>query len=428
MAGRGASRKPARTGATRRSAPATTRRGATPTKRRTAKRAKRGRRGVRPLFLLVVLVLAVPLATAAYLLSTESGQALLLRAGLTDRFLTQLTVHLDVTLAERFLDMGLLRGDLRARRVMSGEEELREYTFRAPPHLTPTQCNLWLSRAVQAAGAHVVRAEESHKRGGEVVLWVGFGEHVTHRVVIRPPAPIAMAEPSEPAVRVALVIDDLGHNLNSTTRGIFELGVPLTVAVLPDLANSRDAFREARERGVPVMLHLPMEPERDMNPGEHPVRVGMSATEIDALLARHVQRYGEFIGVNNHMGSAATADHATMRALALVLARRGLFFLDSVTTPRSVAYAEARKRGIWSIRNDLFLDDKTDSAQDVAANLTQLCEIARQNGLAVGIAHPRPYTLQALQAMLPRLQAEGIEFITLEELRAEGTEERASRS
>ena len=79
----------------------------------------------------------MPLATAAYLLTTESGQALLMRAGLTDRFLAQLTVHLDVTLAERFLDMGLLRGDLRARRVTSGDTELREYTFRAPPHRRP---------------------------------------------------------------------------------------------------------------------------------------------------------------------------------------------------------------------------------------------------------------------------------------------------
>ncbi len=45
----------------------------------------------------------------------------------------------------------------------------------------------------------------------------------------------------------------------------------------------------------------------------------------------------------------------------------------------------------------------------------------------MGIAHARPYTLQALRALLPRLRAEGIHFVTLEELRADGAQVRASR-
>ena len=403
-------------------------RGASNRRRSDTRRKQRRAHAPRPLFLLVALVLGLPFIAAAYLLTSEPGQALLLRTGITDRFLAPLTVHLDLALAERFLDMGLLRGDLRARRITQDEGVLREYSFRAPPHLTPTQCNVWLSRAAEAVGAQVVRAEENHKRGGEVVVWVGFGKHVTHRVVVRPTLPIAPPEPSQPAVRIALVIDDLGHNMNSTTRGIFELGVPLTVAVLPDLANSREAFREAHERGFPVLLHLPMEPERDMDPGRNPVRVGMNATDIDALIARHQERYDHFIGVNNHLGSRATADRNTMRALALVLARRGLFFLDSVTTPQSLGYEESHQRGVWSIRNDLFLDDGTESVEEVAANLIQLGALARERGLAVGIAHPRPYTLQALRALLPRLQAEGIHFVTLEELRREAAPVRASRS
>ncbi len=92
-----------------------------------------------------------------------------------------------------------------------------------------------------------------------------------------------------------------------------------------------------------------------------------------------------------------------------------------------MGYEHARERGIWSIRNDLFLDDGTESAEDVAGKLIQLCELARDRGLAVGIAHARPYTLQALRALLPRLRAEGIHFVTLEELRADGAQVRASR-
>ncbi|MFQ5599926.1 MAG: divergent polysaccharide deacetylase family protein [Candidatus Krumholzibacteriia bacterium] len=379
-----------------------------------ARRRRRVRRG----FLAAALVLGLLGAGAIHVLTSESGQALLVRAGLTDRFLDRLEVHLDVALAERFLDLGLLRSDLRAGAILEDGVEVREYSFRTPPHLTPSQCNLGITRAARAAGAEVLRAEEYHRRGGTIVLWLGFGSHVTHRVVVRPRVPAP--EPShEPAPRVALVIDDLGHNMNATTLEVFELGIPLTVAVLPDLPSSRAAFRAAQHYGVPALLHLPMEPERDLDPGKTPVTVGMSEAEIGALIDRHYRRYGVFIGINNHMGSRATADRATMRAFAAVLAKRGLFFFDSLTTPRSLAHQMSRQMGVWSIRNDLFLDDRTRSAETVADNVTRLCEMAREHGLAVGIAHPRHYTMQALRAMLPRLQAEGIEFVTLEDLRGD---------
>lgn len=382
---------------------------------------------MRPAFVATALTVGLLAAAAIYTVTSQRGQAFLVRAGFGERFLGDLTLHLDVALAERFLDMGLLRGDLRAQRVLAGETEVREYRFRAPPHLTPTQCNVQVARAAHAVGAQVVRAEENHRRNGEIVVWLGFGPHVTHRVVVRPPAP--KPEPkSEPAPRIALIIDDLGHNMNATTRGMFELGVPLTVAVLPDLQNSDTAFRFAAERGIPALLHLPMEPEGELDPGRHPVTVGMNEAQIEALLERHSSRYPTFIGVNNHMGSRATADRRTMRALVSVLGRRGLFFVDSQTTPHSVGYETARTQDVWSIRNDRFLDNDTRSAETVAAHLMELCEIARARGLAVGIAHPRPYTLQALQALVPRLQAEGFEFVTIEQLLDAEPRETARRS
>ncbi|UCE02048.1 MAG: divergent polysaccharide deacetylase family protein [Candidatus Latescibacterota bacterium] len=389
--------------------------------------AKRRRRRMRPGFLLAATIVALLAVAAIYTWTSRSGQAFLVRTGLTDRFLDDLTLHLDVALAERFLEMGLLGSDLRARRVLAGETEVREYRFQAPSHLTPTQCNLRITRAGLAAGALVVRAEENHRRGGEVVVWLGFGPHVTHRVVVQP-APPKPAPTTEPAPRIALIIDDLGHNMNATTRAVFDLGIPLTVAVLPDLPNSEAAFRLAAERGVPAILHLPMEPEGRLDPGRQPVTVGMGETEIEALLERHQTRYPTFIGVNNHMGSRATADRSTMRALASVLKRRDLFFIDSQTTPNSVGYEAARQCGLWTIRNDLFLDSETRSAETVALNLMELCDVARQTGLAVGIAHPRPYTVQALRALLPRLQAEGFEFVTLVVLRDGDAHDTARRS
>jgi len=143
----------------------------------------------------------------------------------------------------------------------------------------------------------------------------------------------------------------------------------------------------------------------------------MSAGEIDAIIGKARERYPSFVGVNNHMGSLATADLGTMRALAQALKRRDLVFVDSQTTPQSVGLRACREAGVWIVRNDLFLDDGGGTTEKVADNLLRLAGMARRRGLAVGIGHPHPGTLAALQAMLPRLRAEGIELVTIDELR-----------
>jgi polysaccharide deacetylase 2 family uncharacterized protein YibQ len=121
-------------------------------------------------------------------------------------------------------------------------------------------------------------------------------------------------------------------------------------------------------------------------------------------------------GVNNHMGSRATADRETMRRLMRALSRRGLLFLDSLTTPHSVAYDEARKAGIDCLRCRLFLDEARPTADVVRQNLRKLERAARASGFAVGIGHPHPETLEALKSELPRLQAAGVRLVTVSEL------------
>ena len=71
------------------------------------------------------------------------------------------------------------------------------------------------------------------------------------------------------------------------------------------------------------------------------------------------------VGVNNHMGSAATADPRLMRVVARVLARRGLFFVDS----RGAA------RVLWKLRNEpwrpthrLMEDDSAPAGAPVGAS------------------------------------------------------------
>ena len=369
-------------------------------------------------FLLLLLILSALSFAVARVVLDDRGQALLVRWGVTDRFLPQLGLHLDVALAETFLELGLSRRDIEPEHTTQDGIDLRSYRLQAPAHLTPTQCNLRIQKSAASVGAKVLRAEELHDRNGAVVLQLGFGNRMTHRIAVLPQRGIEPLAKGEAKPRVVLVIDDLGHHLNRQVQEIFDWGIPVTVAVLPELPASRACFDAARKAGVPALLHLPMESSQDLDEGESLLEVGMEQVEIEALIVRYQRIYGGFAGVNNHMGSRATEDRPTMDALAAVLAKHDLYFFDSLTSPNSVAHAAARAHGVWSVRNDVFLDHRTTEMADVAEAAMELADLARKAGLAIGIAHARPYTLQALRAMLPRLAAEGIEFITLEDLRA----------
>lgn len=266
------------------------------------------------------------------------------------------------------------------------------------------------------------------------------------------------------APTVALVIDDWGYARNEATSGILDLPVPLTMAVLPGLSYSRhfalqgtplvlpprpggagrgagdeqaEARRLRREAGCPVevsavraesprqkrreiLLHLPMQPQNypGTDPGRDAILVGMGADEIHARLEDALRGLPMATGVNNHMGSAATADAATMGLLMQQLAEHDLIFLDSLTTSRSVAYDVALEHGLPALRNRIFLDYDHEDEGRIAANLAALVRSARATGFAVGIGHPHRATAEVLARELPRLAAEGVRFVTVSEMLA----------
>ena len=258
---------------------------------------------------------------------------------------------------------------------------------------------------------------------------------------------------------VALVVDDWGYSRSEAARRILELPAPLTLAVLPGLSFSRhfalertdlvlppeaqggddhDLRRLRREAGCPVevalavapatapprrreiMLHLPMEPEAypATDPGPLALMRGMGRAAIAARVDSALVSLPDVTGVNNHMGSAATSDPGLMADLMAVLAERGLFFVDSVTSSRSVAAEEARRAGLPVAENRIFLDYDNEDPQRIRANLRRLVEAARRTGFALGIGHPHPATADVLAVEIPRLRREGVRFVTVSEFLA----------
>ncbi len=214
----------------------------------------------------------------------------------------------------------------------------------------------------------------------------------------------------------AIVIDDLGNDLAPAER-IAGWREPVAGAVLPGVAFSAAAARVLERGGKEVLLHLPMEPAGypKVRPGPGVILRTQSEAEIVRILDGDLASVPGAVGVNNHMGSAATADPRVMRIVAGVLAARGLFFLDSRTTDATVAEQTAEAASVPSVSRRVFLDD-VESAPAIRKQLAELVRRAREEGSAVAIGHPHAVTLAVLEAEMPGLAEKGVRLVRVGEL------------
>jgi polysaccharide deacetylase 2 family uncharacterized protein YibQ len=230
------------------------------------------------------------------------------------------------------------------------------------------------------------------------------------------PAASPTSTPTENAQgpELALIVDDCGQWI-ATERGFVALDIPLTLSVLPDVPYTGVIAGEASDAGKGVMLHLPMETLSGLNPGPGKVTTEMSDAQIVAQVQSDLAEVPLARGVNNHEGSKASADPRVMHAVIGVLAEHNLFFIDSKTNAASVGEETARQMGVPTAARDVFLDNRADVAYS-EAQLSQAAAIAQRTGSAIAIGHPRPTTLAAVRAMIPKLQALGIRFVLVQDL------------
>lgn len=217
-----------------------------------------------------------------------------------------------------------------------------------------------------------------------------------------------------PEARLAIILDDLGYE-RAAAWDVFGLAYPLALSVLPNLVHSADIAEEAHRRGYQVLLHLPMESNGDTKAETTELRVGMTPEEVTRLLAGMFDSVPHAAGVNNHQGSRATADAPLMAAVMAALRERQVFFIDSRTTPATVAYDAAVRVGVPAASRNVFLDD-TPTREAVRQQLEHAVEYARRHGSAIAIGHPHPATLQTLEEFLPQLEAHSVRLVFPSEL------------
>ena len=274
--------------------------------------------------------------------------------------------------------------------------------------------NLALTEAVRRAGLEV-RESSEQAAGTELKFETGTRRYPTHLLVIHPRRRPPLAA-KKPGPKLAIVIDDFGYTRNDRIEAFFDLDFPVTVSVLPSLPHSGYAAGRAVEAGKELLLHLPMEALQPERSDIEVIRVDMTSQRIRELVERYLREVPGLSGVNNHQGSRATQDERVMKTVLTVLKERNLFFFDSLTSPKSIAYNTAKQAGVGAARNDLFLDAGTSDPAVIVNRLKRLMSKAKRNGRAIGIGHPRACTLEALARCQTMADSAGIRLVTLSEV------------
>jgi polysaccharide deacetylase 2 family uncharacterized protein YibQ len=212
--------------------------------------------------------------------------------------------------------------------------------------------------------------------------------------------------------RIAVIIDDVGYP-SDILHEYQNFNGKLTFSVLPFLKLSAKYAEILHEKGFEIMIHIPMEPQAypKTNPGPYALLTDNTKEEIEQKLSMMIKNNPFAVGANNHMGSHATTDRHLMLWTLGLLKDRDLFFIDSVTTPDSLAHEIALNLNIETSQRDVFLDNE-DSFSAINGQFEKLKKIARTNGTAIGIGHiNKQNTLKVLVHQLPLLKEENYTLI-----------------
>jgi uncharacterized protein len=203
--------------------------------------------------------------------------------------------------------------------------------------------------------------------------------------------------------KMAIIIDDIGIS-RARADMFLELDLPLTFAVLPRLAFSRQLAHEIYSQGREVLLHQPMEPcNHCMDPGPGALFKGATKTDIRRTILENLEEVPFAVGVNNHMGSLFTECPDEMHVTLDEIKRNRRFFVDSLTSTHSIGWQTARTMRLPASRRNIFLDTRVDQ-EVILDQLYRLKHIAEKYGRAVGIGHPYRETANALQLFFGREQ------------------------
>ncbi|SEN38829.1 hypothetical protein SAMN05192533_11287 [Mesobacillus persicus] len=206
---------------------------------------------------------------------------------------------------------------------------------------------------------------------------------------------------------LAIVIDDFGNDMKGT-EDMLDLPIPLTIAIMPFLSTTERDAQLAHEKGHEVIVHLPMEPKKGkkswLGPGA--ITTDMSDQEVRKQVEKAIENVPHAVGMNHHMGSKVTENERVMRIVLEVCREKGVFYLDSKTTGKSVIPKLARELSVPYLENDLFFDHIY-SAKHIYHQASKLVDRLEEHKQIIAIGHvgvTGDKVVNALKAYIPEYE------------------------
>ncbi|MEO9656152.1 divergent polysaccharide deacetylase family protein [Marinomonas sp.] len=214
--------------------------------------------------------------------------------------------------------------------------------------------------------------------------------------------------------KIVILIDDLGYNRKGM-EGALELPSQVALAILPSTPFALKTAEVSQQQKRITLLHAPMENQRELKLGPGGLYANMTEQELKSSLIKDIDSLPGIVGVNNHMGSLLTTKQVPMNWVMETLKERSLFFIDSLTSPKSVAQKTAKDYGLRTVSRDVFLDNiRHEKAIDKQFN--RLLKTARSQGVALAIGHPYPETMAYLHKRLQQIKGDGVQLAPLTDI------------
>jgi polysaccharide deacetylase 2 family uncharacterized protein YibQ len=213
---------------------------------------------------------------------------------------------------------------------------------------------------------------------------------------------------------VAIVVGGLGVGAAKTVDAIMKLPPAVTLAFTPYGSDPSRLAERARAQRHEILLQIPMEPfdYPDNDPGPQTLLTTLAAEQNLDRLYWHLSRFQGYAGIANFMGARFVVADNVMQPIIREAARRGLDYLDDGSAPRSVAPSLAAGQAMPFAKADLAID-AVPTALEIDRALARLESLARERGLAVGIASALPVSIERIAAWSKALDSRGIMLVPL---------------
>jgi len=290
-----------------------------------------------------------------------------------------------------------------------------QWRIQVPPRASLYRINDAITQAMIVLGGHAIRGAERPAQvlGTALDLRVGYGDRVTHAIVVEPSAQVSDAD-----AKIAFIVLDADPQFDNLYQSYVRSAVPFTFAVRPDLPTSGRVARDLRRSKREVFLHLAMEPRGypRMDPGKDAILLDLSQVEIEDRIARGLSAVGPARGVVSRLGGAAVNDADVMRAVLGELKRRDLPFVDAHGAGPSLVEEIGEEVGARTLTLGATLDGSGNTPAAVRARLDLLVKTAMQRGALVVSLHPSSVILGVLEKERDALRAQGVDLVPASEI------------